>query len=298
MYVFCHSADFTTAAIHLSDEDFNQTIALVHLQSGQVLYKLSQFDVKDEFFKSSALFTESGDRMVFVMARSEVVSDKKSSDFVKLKVFNVERGTVDYTIECGEKKFNKLLLKDANAIISWKDCSFDVYDVITGKQRCHLAAPDSRLVIEHYTLTRDNYLVGLSSSPSDVSRKYYALWFWNIEEQTSANLLSQTFESTEDIPKHFVIIEELHIAVLSSPDIANIAIWDLPNSACIFRTKAHIGTVDNVFKTKDPYQIYTCSSSEEVIKLWDIFEVIRKAKEDKIFFMSCFISLRHIHVNV
>ena len=289
MYLFCATSDFSIVAIHISDDDFNQAIALVRGATGEVLHKLAKFDVKDEFFKSSAIFTDDSKRMVFVMARSVVVDDKKSSDFVKLKVFDLETMSLLHTVECGEKKFNKLLLKDDTlAVVSWTDCSFDVYDVTKGTAHAHLAAPDSRLTIEHCALTRDDYLVGLSRSLGDVDRKYYALWFWSLEEQTNANLLTQSFEHAADIPKHFVIIEELHLAVLAAPESGTISVWDLPNSECIHSARAHIGTVDSLFKTQDPYQLYTCSASDEVVKLWDIYEVIRKAKEDKVR-TSCYI---------
>ena len=283
--VFCCSDDFTFVTIHTSDEEFNQSLSVIHISEAKLVHKISEFDVKDEFFKDSAAFICDGEfhKMAFVMARSEVVNEKQNADFVKFKIFSTESMTIEQTIECGEKKFNKLLLKESRyAVVSWKDCSFDIYDLFRGQLAFTLAAPDSRLVIQDCCLTEDNYLVGLTSSLPDVDRKYYALWFWNTDEQTSVNLLTQSYGKSEETPKQFLILEELHVAVLATPNSTTLSVWDLPNSECIYSCESHVGSLDNILKAKDPNQIYSCSNNEEVVKLWDLSDVIRKAKEDKV----------------
>ena len=242
-YVFCHSNDFNMVTLHGSDEDFNQILVLIDMATQKILSLIEKFDVKDEFFKRSSLFNADGSIMAFLMARSEVIAENKSADFLKFKIYSTVSKEVEYSIECGQdKKFNKILLQEnRNAIISWKDCSFDVFDVNKGELKFSLSPPDSRLAIENCGLTEDNYLIALTSSLSHVSRKYYALWFWNIDEQTPVNLISQRYQKVDEVPKLFVIIEELHIAILGCTESTNISVWDLPNSECMYTGPSHTG---------------------------------------------------------
>ena len=238
--------------------------------------------VKDEFFHNSAAFSTDSSLLVFAMARKVVIDDNKNADIVKLQVLDVTSQQLRFSVECGEKKFHSLLLKDDRfAILAWTDCSFDVYDVTKGASNTHLPAPDSRLVIQQCFLTRDDYLVGLSSSQSSADRKYFALWFWSLDDGTSVNLLTQTYEESDDIPESFIIVEDLRLALLASGGNATLSVWDLPNSECVFSTRAHKSSFDNIVRMRNSYQFITCSSGEEVVKVWDIYDVLRRSKQDK-----------------
>ena len=68
----------------MSDDDFNQTIVVLEPTESVVRLRIAEFDVKDEFFPDSAVFTSDGRLLIFVKARSEVADNDMNIDFVKV----------------------------------------------------------------------------------------------------------------------------------------------------------------------------------------------------------------------
>ena len=81
---FCHTRLFERVALLVSDDDFNQTIVVLEPTESVVRLRIAEFDVKDEFFPDSAVFTSDGRLLIFVKARSEVADDDMNIDFVKV----------------------------------------------------------------------------------------------------------------------------------------------------------------------------------------------------------------------
>ncbi|KAK2142531.1 hypothetical protein LSH36_942g01049 [Paralvinella palmiformis] len=280
-----HTERFDKLAFHTCDDDFNQSFVVVNSESGSVELSVNEFGLKDEFFPQSAAFATIDGHcwLVFINARSEIVAEDLSEDFVKLNVYDINFKRHKHTIMCGSKKFDKLLTKNNKyAIVCWADCSFDVYNIVDGSRFSHLSSPDSDLVVQASAITEDGYLVALASSTPENRRDgkiYYGLWFWNVEECSSSELFVEEQPDQDHVPKHFVIIEELHLAVLGSRNSARISVWDLPTSTCIYSFDSHVGGLDRIVKSPDPYRIYTCSAGERLVKIWDIYNLVTCAKD-------------------
>ena len=81
---FAHTSLFERVALLVSDDDFNQTIVVLEPTESVVRLRIAGFDVKDEFFPDSAVFTSDGRLLIFVKARSEVADNDLNIDFVKV----------------------------------------------------------------------------------------------------------------------------------------------------------------------------------------------------------------------
>ena len=285
--ISCHA--YTTAfdkiAFHTSDDDFNQTFSVLDTHTGSIILKSDKFDLKDEFFPNAAAFVtiEGQCWLTFINARSEIVEDDKPSmDTIRLNIYNVTERRHRYTVTCGHAKFVQLLTKgNKYAIICWDDCSFDVYDIESGTHFSHLPSPDAGLAVQSSAITEDDYLVALASTTGDHPQRkcYHGFWFWNIEESSTSELFVADQEDDEEAPKHFIVIEELHLAILGTQKSAKVSIWDIPTSTRIYSLNAHVGGLDRIIKSPDPYRIYTCSAGEKVVKLWDLHNLVTCAKD-------------------
>ena len=81
---FAHTSLFERVALLVSDDDFNQTIVVLEPTECIIRLRIAEFDVKDEFFPDSAVFTSDGRLLIFVKARSEVAENDLNIDFVKV----------------------------------------------------------------------------------------------------------------------------------------------------------------------------------------------------------------------
>ena len=272
----CHTKEFELLAFHMSDEEFNQRVVVVDTERGDIVYELSNFDVKDEFFSDSAMFYQKVENgLLFVNARSVVVGEDSTEDIINLSYHNLHKMKCVFSVQCGSKKFKKLLEKDGTtAIISWQNCSFDIYSLENGDKLRSLPAPEKNLFCQSSYITEDGFLVALATANTN-----YALWFWELEEQVSSQLFAGAVSTKEtDVPRDFIIIEDLHIAVLGTPESSQMMVWDLPTSECIYKHHVHSSGLDRVIRSKDPYMVYTCSSSEKLVKLWDLYAVMETHK--------------------
>ena len=280
---FCNTKHFEHVGVMTSDDEFNQNITILDPQNKKLIYKITGFNVKDEFFPQSAVITSDKNVLAFVNARSQVIDDK-SVDIVKLNVHDLAVGQKRSIITCGEKIFYKLLLKgNDQVVISWSDSSFDVYDVINCTHFWHLPAPRPALLICDCHFTQDGYMVYMTNSQErdrNDSTLTYALWFWNTEDNTCGQLLEHKYRHRERSPDKLVIIEELHVALVAASGPATVVIWDLPTATCIHTLQCHTDTMDTLIKSNTDYnQFYTSSSGEVVTKLWDIYHILANFKQ-------------------
>ena len=106
---FAHTSLFERVALLVSDDDFNQTIVVLEPTESIVRLRIAEFDVKDEFFPDSAVFTSDGRLLIFVKARSEVGDNDLNIDFVKVSdsLFCTAIQSVS-TLGC-DRQFNQLL---------------------------------------------------------------------------------------------------------------------------------------------------------------------------------------------
>ncbi|ELU03288.1 hypothetical protein CAPTEDRAFT_227379 [Capitella teleta] len=279
MFCLCHCDDLHLLAMYVSDNDFNQSVVVISTNKLELRTKISTFDVKDEFYFDAAAIVQNGQCLVFVSSRRELTDSESSADFIKLSFYDISDGSLKYTVHCGQKKINRIFVKDDDHIVlSWMDCSYDIYSAIDGSLVQHLSSPESHLILQSCQITPDGYLVILASTPLDQNTPHYGVWFWNLNDLVAAELFVQPLVSEEATPKYFVILEELKMIVIGIPVQGKISIWDLPTSTLVHTIPAHSAALNGIIKSNwDPYVVYTSSHAEKVVKMWNIHSVIHKA---------------------
>ncbi len=278
------SKDFQFAAFHLTDDDFNQSVLIVDTVTDKMIQHDSGFDLKDEFFlRSSSAFTvdDNGkNHFIFVNARSQVANDEEDThDLIKLHFYSdlcCGEKSQRTTVNCGEKKFHQLMLKEAlYAIVAWQDVTFDLYWVETGSHAWHLSHPANNLKVQESLLTKDGLLLALYSTSKESQTLRYGLFFWDLPGQTPVELINQEVEREEEIPKQLLVLDEVCVAVLASA--ADVALWDLVSGDCLRRVPADGLHLDGLLKAPDPFQLFLSCGPSGCVERWDIYPVLAQS---------------------
>ena len=275
--ITAHTQDFKLVSVLSSDEDFNQVIRIIDIESDSVIHQLPSFDVKDEFFGAkSAVFLKYKPYLVFVSARTETLADDTQADIVKLNCFDVSSGGYVYRTNCGKQTFSSLLVKnERKAYISWKLGGFDIFDIMTGTFERKIIAPEHDHLVHEAKLVNKNHIAFLTATDEEKCQKLCSvLWLWDLGDSEVKNLISQEYTSEDEAIKQFLLSDSFTFAVLSAPSISRIYIWNLVTNICVQSIEAHADNIDSLFQMIDPYKFCSSSSGEIVVKLWDIYDLV------------------------
>ncbi len=283
MQVLAHSMQFEFVAVHSSDEDFNQSVHIINTATKET-HKLTNFDLKDEFYKQSGYITEDNSKLVFVNARSVTDADDSNTDLVHLNVYDLIGKQYICQLECGSRKFHSLLVRDqATCIVCWADASFDMYDIVHGNIVVDMTTPSKNLVLQMCSLSFNNNLAFLASRvvAEDESNKkvsmFSSLWQWDVEELEMYKLLYQEHEHANEVATKFLLPSDFNVAILASPKTSRFTVWDTIKKQCIRSILAHTGDLTSIFPSRDPFTIYSTSVDEGVIKVWSLHRLLPKA---------------------
>ena len=224
----CHTEHFDVIALQTSDDEFNQTISIIDTHNKQILAKISNFDLKDEFYQNSAGFA-GGETLVVAYARTDAGTDGQPEDVVKLATYGITSGELSAQVICGSKKFSSLLLCNERtlAVISWSDASFDLYDITSCKKIGEVQAPDTHLVIKACTMTPTSLVFLASTTDEEATLLYSAMWRWNLDEEQLEQFFIKRHKAEQDTFQQFLVREEQHFAAITSPGTAKIWLFDM-----------------------------------------------------------------------
>ena len=275
--IVAHTQDFKLVSVLSSDEDFNQVIRIIDIETDSVIYQLPSFDVKDEFFGTrSAVFLKCKPYMVFVSARTETMADDTQADIVKLNCFDVSSGEYVYRTNCGKQTFSSLLVKsERKAYIGWKLGGFDIFDIMTGTFERKIIAPEHDHLVHEAKLVNKNHIAFLTATDEEKCQKLYSvLWLWDLDASEVKSLIYQEYTSEDEAIKQFLLSDSFTFAVLSAPSLSRLYIWDLVTNMCVQSIEAHADNIDSLFQTMDPYKFRSSSAGEIVVKWWDIYDLV------------------------
>ena len=223
-----HTENFKLVVLQSSDDDFNQTVSIIDTEQGKVVHTIPDFNVKDEFYRNSAVLTNNEEQLVFISARSESQDDGTTKDNAILNIYNLAESKYTCQASLGHEKFSRIIMNEGQAILCWANASFDVYDLNTGDKTANFEAPAPDLAMKMCKLTSPKNIFFLASTTAkDAKLLYSALWCWDLEQQQLEQYITKRHRNASEVFEHFIMCESESFAVLTSPDIAAISLWDL-----------------------------------------------------------------------
>ena len=278
--------------IYSSDEEFNQSLKIFNTIQNKCIHQLNNYDLKDEFYKNSALFTDDEKTFIFVNARSERAAEDMIVDVSHLNIFDMSDGILKHRIRCGQSKFICMKIAyDSLAILSFKDGSFHIYDIEQAYLYAIFPPPMNNITVGDWICINDQRLIALfiiNNSDSASQNSYASIWQWTIPPKAvtdpSYNLcdgslvLEQPVTDNNKPPTHMLYIEEYELLLTLVEDGAILNIWEFDTGMCLTTLKVHLDSVDQMYKGIDPFVLYTCSVQQSVIKQWDLYHIVMRGE--------------------
>ena len=201
--VIAYTKHFEHVAIHASDDDFNQLVAIIDTRFKKTQI-LRDFVLADEFYQKSAVFTDGAEELIFINSTSKpIVNDfgeEETGEVVNLFVYSAINHKYKHKLECGHKKFHSLQLRDrVTVLLCWDDASFDMYDITQGINLADMPAPGHNLTLHQCCFNKERDLLFLASQSGQNSSCFSALWLWDVEDQQLTRLLLQEHNHTEQV---------------------------------------------------------------------------------------------------
>ena len=294
-HVFATSSNFKFCVIYTSDDDFNQALLIFDTIQDCCVHQLSNYDLKDEFYKKSASFTGSETSFIFVNARSERAADDMTVDINYLNIFDISTCKIKHQVNCGEKKFSCLkICDDALAIISFVDGSFSLYQLKSGEIYAIFPPAMANVTVADWMCINDHRLIALlvsdnsDSASQSSSNSIASIWQWTVPQKRIHNpesnlcdgslVLEQSVMPKHKPPTQMLYIEDHDLLLTLVEEGALLNIWEFDTGDCLHTLKVHLDVADRMCQGVDSFVVYTFSVAQCVIKQWDLCHIVTRGK--------------------